>query len=76
MFQRQRILLTYVASRGADLTPFSWNGPDHDWLSDRSKWPENLVTSPSITFEAEAQVVREVAVVTLSPNQLETVLEK
>ena len=66
-----------LASRGGDLTSFWWNGPD--WLSDQSKSPENLVTSPTITSEAEAKVVREVAVVTQDqpcPDQLETVLEK
>ena len=63
-----------LASRGGDLTPLWWNGPG--WLFDRSKWPEYLVTSPTITSEAEAKVVREVAAMIQdqpSPDQLEIV---
>ncbi len=49
-----------IASRGGSLseTPLWWSGPE--WLDDPKEWPDNLVTEPTATTEAEAKVVREV----------------
>jgi hypothetical protein len=49
-----------IASRGGSLseTPLWWSGPE--WLDDPKEWPDNLVTEPTVTTEAEAKVVREV----------------
>ena len=66
-----------LASRGGSLTSLWWNGPV--WLADRNRWPENLVTSPTVTSEAEAKVVREIVAITQDQpcsDEFEPVLEK
>lgn len=68
-----------LASRGGSSnkkTPW-WDGPK--WLEDPAQWPDNPLTQPSTTSEAEAKVIREVLCATHAenvPDDYDKLLEK
>ena len=66
-----------LGSRGGDVAHQTlwWNGPK--WLSNKEKWPLDIITSPSKESIAEAKATREIfAVVVAVTDELDDVLEK
>ena len=44
-------------SGSVDMSKLWWKGPP--WLTDREKWPANIVTSPTAEVQAKSKVIRE-----------------